>query len=96
MLKLCRTHLASPPWFPPADGAPTGDVAEALAGIAGIAERHGAPHGKIALAWLLHRSPALCPTPGTVSPVRPAKDLGAAEIRLSAENMSRLEALAPA
>ncbi|WSA79795.1 hypothetical protein OG930_31700 [Streptomyces sp. NBC_01799] len=92
MLKLCRSHdLASLPWFPPADGAPTGDVAEALAGIA---ERHGATRGQI--AWLLHRSSALCPTPGTGSPVHPAKDLGGAEIRLSAENMSRLEALAPA
>ncbi|WP_326626304.1 MULTISPECIES: hypothetical protein [unclassified Streptomyces] len=94
MPKLCRTHcLASLPWFPPADGAPTGDVAEALAGIA---ERHGATRGQIALASLLRRSLALCPTPGTGSPVHPAKDLGAAEIRLSAENMSRPEALAPA
>ncbi|MGC5004074.1 aldo/keto reductase [Streptomyces sp. DT203] len=94
MLKLCRTHgLASPPWFPPADGAPTFDVAEALAGIT---ERHGATLGQIALARLLHRSPALCPTRGPGSSVHPAEDLGAAEIRLSAENMSRPEALAPA
>ncbi|MCX5309959.1 MULTISPECIES: aldo/keto reductase [unclassified Streptomyces] len=94
MLKLCQIHgLASPPWFPPADGAPTFDVAEAPAGIA---ERHGATRGQIALAWLLHRSPALCPTPGLGSPNHPAEALGAAEIRPSAENMSRLEALAPA
>ncbi|MFF1910761.1 aldo/keto reductase [Streptomyces sp. NPDC058239] len=94
VLKLCETHhLAFLPWFPLANGALTGEAAAALAGVA---DRHGATRGQIALAWLLHRSPVLCPTPGTGSPVHLAENLGAREIRLSAEDMSFLEALAPA
>lgn len=94
VLRLCETHgLAFLPWFPLANGALTGKSAAALAGIA---ERHGATRGQIALAWLLHRSPVLCPTPGTGSPVHLAENLGAAAVRLSTEDMSRLEALAPA
>ncbi|MET9659954.1 aldo/keto reductase [Streptomyces sp. NPDC006510] len=94
VLKVCETHgLAFLPWFPLANGALTSD---AVAALAGIAERHGATRGQIALAWLLHRSPVLCPTPGTGSPVHLAENLGAREIRLSAEDLSGLEALAPA
>ncbi|MFF2411061.1 aldo/keto reductase [Streptomyces sp. NPDC058092] len=93
VLRLCETHgLAFLPWFPLANGALTGESAAALAGVA---DRHGATRGQIALAWLLHRSPVLCPTPGTGSPGHLAENLGAREIRLSAEDMSRLEALAP-
>ncbi|MFF2327967.1 MULTISPECIES: aldo/keto reductase [unclassified Streptomyces] len=94
VLKVCEAHgLAFLPWFPLANGALTGEAAAALAGVA---DRHGATRGQIALAWLLHRSPVLCPTPGTGSPVHLEENLGAREIRLSAEDMSRLEALVPA
>ncbi|MFF9508560.1 aldo/keto reductase [Streptomyces sp. NPDC014724] len=94
VLKVCETHgLAFLPWFPLANGALTGEAATALADIA---DRHDATRGQIALAWLLHRSPVLCPTPGTGSPAHLAENLGAREVGLSAEDMSRLEALAPA
>ncbi|MFF3954864.1 aldo/keto reductase [Streptomyces sp. NPDC001890] len=93
VLKVCEAHgLAFLPWFPLANGALTGDSAAALAAVA---DRHGATRGQIALAWLLHRSPVLCPTPGTGSTVHLAENLGAREIRLSAEDLSSLEALAP-
>ncbi|ROQ76857.1 aldo/keto reductase [Streptomyces sp. NBC_01260] len=94
VLKVCEAHgLAFLPWFPLANGALTGEGAAALAGVA---ERHGATRGQIALAWLLHRSPALCPTPGTGSPLHLAENLRAGEIRLSTDDMSLLEALASA
>ncbi|MFE7428753.1 aldo/keto reductase [Streptomyces sp. NPDC057545] len=94
VLRVCEAHgLAFLPWFPLADGALTG---EAGAALTGVADRHGATRGQIALAWLLHRSPVLCPTPGTGSPVHLAENMGAREVRLSAEDMSRLEGLVPA
>lgn len=94
VLKVCEAHgLAFLPWFPLANGALTGEDAAALAGVA---ERHGATRGQIALAWLLHRSPVLCPTPGTGSPVHLAENLKAREIRLSTDDMSLLEALVSA
>ncbi|MFG2596429.1 aldo/keto reductase [Streptomyces sp. NPDC048462] len=94
VLKVCEAHgLAFLPWFPLANGALTGEGAEALAGIS---ERHGATRGQIALAWLLHRSPVLCPTPGTGSPAHLAENVRAGEILLSTDDMSLLEALASA
>ncbi|MCM2410968.1 aldo/keto reductase [Streptomyces sp. RKAG290] len=94
VLKVCETHgLAFLPWFPLANGALTREGAAALALIA---DRHGATRGQIALAWLLHHSPALCPTPGTGSPVHLTENLRAREILLSTEDMSRLDALASA
>ncbi|MEV0578485.1 MULTISPECIES: aldo/keto reductase [unclassified Streptomyces] len=94
VLKVCEAHgPAFLPWFPPAGGALTGATATALDAVA---ESRGATRGQIALAWLLHRSPVLCPTPGTGSPAHPAENLGAREIELTTEDMSRLEALASA
>ncbi len=46
--------------------------------------------GQLALAWLLHRSPVLCPTPGTGSLVHLEENLAAAELRLGAEEMAEL------
>ncbi|MFF2013649.1 aldo/keto reductase [Streptomyces sp. NPDC058195] len=94
VLKVCEAHgLAFLPWFPLGNGALTGDAAVALSAIA---DRHGATRGQIALAWLLHRSPVLCPTPGTGSPAHLAENLGARGIRLSDEDLSGLETLVPA
>ncbi|MGW3087093.1 aldo/keto reductase [Streptomyces sp. NPDC001108] len=93
VLKTCEAHgLAFLPWFPLGNGALTGDAAAALSGIA---DRHGATRGQIALAWLLHRSPVLCPTPGTGSAAHLEENLGAREIRLSDEDLGALEALVP-
>ena len=57
-----------------------------------IAERHHATPAQIALAWLLHRSPAMLPIPGTSSIAHLEENLGAASIRLSAEEFRTLAA----
>ncbi|MFF2125055.1 aldo/keto reductase [Streptomyces olivochromogenes] len=44
----------------------------------------------IALAWLLHRSPVLCPTPGTGSLAHLEENLDAGAVRLTAEEMATL------
>lgn len=61
-----------------------------------IAATHGASPGQIALAWLLHRSPALCPTPGTGSLAHLEENLDAGAVRLSASDLTRLDALTAA
>ncbi|MFD7445602.1 aldo/keto reductase [Streptomyces sp. NPDC059909] len=70
-----------------ANGALTGGTAAALDEVA---DRHGASRGQIALAWLLHRSPVLRPTPGTGSLAHLEENLAAAAMRLSDEDMSSL------
>jgi pyridoxine 4-dehydrogenase len=60
--------------------------------LARIAERLDATPAQIALAWLLHRSPAILPIPGTSSIAHFEENLGAASIRLSAEELQILAA----
>jgi pyridoxine 4-dehydrogenase len=70
-----------------------GRLAATGSALARIAERHQATPGQIALAWLLHRSPALLPIPGTASPVHLDENLAAADIRLGDEEMRELTAM---
>jgi len=51
--------------------------------LADIAERHGASPAQIALAWLLKRSLAMLPIPGTLSLGHLKENLAALEIELS-------------
>ncbi|WP_258527984.1 aldo/keto reductase [Streptomyces sp. NBRC 110611] len=97
------------PWFPlgngsltagghgPQNGGEGGGAkdADADAGtvLSTLAARHGATTGQIALAWLLHHSPALLPTPGTGSPAHLDENLAAAGIALSAADLSQLDQL---
>ncbi|MFF8372706.1 aldo/keto reductase [Streptomyces lydicus] len=88
VLELCAQHgTAFLPWFPLGHGALTGGAGAALAEVAA---RHGATSGQIALAWLLHRSPVLLPTPGTGSPAHLDENLAAAGIALTEEDMAQL------
>jgi aryl-alcohol dehydrogenase-like predicted oxidoreductase len=48
-----------------------------------IAKRHGATSAQIALAWLLRRSPAMLPIPGTLSLGHLRENLAALEIELT-------------
>jgi aryl-alcohol dehydrogenase-like predicted oxidoreductase len=49
----------------------------------GIAERRGYSPVQITLAWLLHRSPAMLPIPGTLSLEHLRENLDALDIELS-------------
>ncbi|MFF9012266.1 aldo/keto reductase [Streptomyces sp. NPDC014870] len=91
VLDLCAAHeLAFLPWFPLANGALTDGAADTLDSVA---ERHGASRGQVALAWLLHHSPVLLPTPGTGSLAHLEENLQAAEVALTASDVSLLDAL---
>jgi pyridoxine 4-dehydrogenase len=58
--------------------------------LADVAERHGASTAQIALAWLLRRSPATLPIPGTLSIEHLRENLGALEIELTDEQFEAL------
>ncbi|MCT9075521.1 aldo/keto reductase [Streptomyces fulvoviolaceus] len=89
LLKLCEAHgIAFLPWFPLGNGSLTSDPV-----CAEIAAAHGTTPGQIALTWLLHRSPVLCPTPGTGSLVHLEENLAAGAVRLAPEDKSRLDSL---
>ncbi|MEV0975590.1 aldo/keto reductase [Streptomyces sp. NPDC049915] len=91
LLTLCEERgIAFLPWFPLGNGTLTRDPV-----CASVAAAHGVTPGQVALAWLLHRSPVLCPTPGTGSPAHLEENLAAAAVRLTDSDMTRLDALSP-
>ncbi|MFJ3882578.1 aldo/keto reductase [Streptomyces sp. NPDC090077] len=91
VLALCEARgIAFLPYYPLGSGALT---REGAAAVAEVAAGHGATPGQVALAWLLHRSPVLCPTPGTGSPAHLAENLAAASLSLSAGDMALLDAV---
>ncbi len=51
--------------------------------LAEIAERHRATRSQVTLAWLLRRSPAMLPIPGTLSLEHAKENLGALKIELT-------------
>ncbi|MCX4696286.1 aldo/keto reductase [Streptomyces sp. NBC_01408] len=92
VLALCEAHgIAFLPYYPLGSGTLT---RESAAAVTAVATAHGAGPGQVALAWLLHHSPALCPTPGTGSPVHLAENLDAATVHLTAAELALLDALA--
>jgi pyridoxine 4-dehydrogenase len=82
-----REGLAFLPWFPLA----TGKLARPGGPLDQIAERHDATPAQIALAWLLQRSPAMVPIPGTASVEHLKENIGAAHIVLAPDEVRDLE-----
>jgi pyridoxine 4-dehydrogenase len=80
------------PWFPLAAGP--------LAGPGGplqrIADEHHATPSQLALAWLLKRSPAMLPIPGTSKVAHLEENVAAAEIELSEDEFETLSKAASA
>jgi len=64
--------------------------ADAGPAVAEIAKPHGATPQQIALAWLLRRSPATLPIPGTLSPEHLRENLAAVDIELTDEEFEAL------
>ena len=78
------------PWFPIA----TGNLAAPDSPVADIARELDSTPSQVALAWLLQKSPVILPIPGTKSVDHLTENLGAAGVRLSTEDMARLDQLA--
>ncbi len=64
-----------------------------LPAVQAVADEVGCSLAQLALAWLLHRSDSIIPIPGTTSAAHLADNLGAAEVRLNAAQMSQLNAM---
>jgi len=80
--------IAFIPWFPLATGKLVGDGGPLTA----IAEKLDATPSQLALAWLLRRSPAMIPIPGTSSVDHLEDNLRGAELTLSDEDFAELSA----
>ncbi|GCD91149.1 aldo/keto reductase [Nocardioides sp. LS1] len=89
VLEYCsKVGLAFIPWFPLATGAlcaPNGPLTS-------VSNRTGHTPSQIAIAWLLRRSSAMLPIPGTSSCAHLEENLAAAQIELTDEDFVELRA----
>ena len=89
VLERCEElGLAFFPWAPLA----AGELAEPGGPVDRIASAHDASPGQVALAWLLARSAAIVPIPGTSSVEHLEENLAAADLQLTADELAELEA----
>jgi pyridoxine 4-dehydrogenase len=80
LLDYAAKHgIAFIPWYPLATGA----LARPGSPLMKLAEQHGASPSQLALAWLLRRSPASLPIPGTASVKHLEENVAAAQLRLT-------------
>jgi pyridoxine 4-dehydrogenase len=78
-----RQGIAFLPWYPLA----VGDLAMPGGALGRIAGGRGATPAQVALAWLLARSPVVCPIPGTASLRHLEENVGAASLELTDEEL---------
>jgi len=78
--------MAFIPWYPIAGGNQ-----QALAALAGVAQKHGATPQQIALAWLLHHAENILLIPGTSKVKHLEENMKTADIQLSADDMATLD-----
>src|SRR5262245_6566725 len=86
VLKACeKAGIAFLPWYPLGAGS-----ALRSSRVKKIGTRLGATPAQVAIAWLLAKSPAMLPIPGTGSITHLEENAAAAGIQLSAEDMAAL------
>jgi aryl-alcohol dehydrogenase-like predicted oxidoreductase len=87
LVDLCaREGLAFIPWRPLDRGA----LAEPGSRLPEASRRHAATPGQVALAWLLRRSPAMLPIPGTSSRAHFEENLAASRLVLAEDEFAAL------
>jgi pyridoxine 4-dehydrogenase len=79
-----RDGLVFLPWAPVGQGDIGNDV------VADVARRHGVSPYQIVIAWLLARSPAMLPIPGTGSVAHLEENVAAAQIKLSPDEFAEI------
>ncbi|MBS1026384.1 MULTISPECIES: aldo/keto reductase [Gluconobacter] len=89
VLDYCtQQNIGFIPWFPLA----AGDLARPGSILDTIAKKYGSHPSQIALAWVLMRSKAMLPIPGTSKVAHLEQNVAAADITLSDEDFAALDA----
>jgi pyridoxine 4-dehydrogenase len=84
LVDVCEQEsMAFLPW------APIQDLKKSRA-VNKVAERHDATPRQVVLAWLLRRSPAMVPIPGTGSVEHLESNVAAASLELSSDEYNQL------
>jgi aryl-alcohol dehydrogenase-like predicted oxidoreductase len=89
VLKICEPDQVAFGAWHPLDG--TGITAPRSM-LGRVASSHGATQAQVAIAWLLHRSPAIVPLPGTCSVRHLEENMLGGKLRLDSRDVQDLEA----
>jgi aryl-alcohol dehydrogenase-like predicted oxidoreductase len=93
-IAFCETHgLTYIPWNPIGGRGKAPSLGEAYGKLEAIARAHNVVPQAVAIAWLLQRSPAIIPIPGTRKFEHLAEDLNAAELTMSPEEIEELNGM---
>jgi len=91
VLEVCtRDGLAFIPWAPIARGSAETLERGTSQALETVARAHGVSVLQVAMAWLLARSPAMLPIPGTSSLAHLEENVAAAAIRLTAAELAAI------
>lgn len=94
-LKWCeQQQIAFLPWYPMAGGKLLRGGVSAAQTLAPIAARKSVSVAQLSLAWLLRRSPALLPIPGTSKVSHLEENISAASLQLSDSELAEIEGAA--
>jgi pyridoxine 4-dehydrogenase len=88
VLDYCTAHkIAFIPWYPVA----AGKLAQSGGKLDESAKAHGIPVSQLSLAWLLWKSPAMLPIPGTTSIKHLEENVAAGSVKLTDGEWKKIE-----
>ncbi|MEV7968360.1 aldo/keto reductase [Sphaerisporangium sp. NPDC088356] len=92
-LELCtELGITFLPWSPFGGIVRSGELGSRFDAFADVAKSHGVSAHQVCLAWMLAKSPVLIPIPGSSRPETIRDSVGAVDLKLSPEELSRLDA----
>ena len=92
-LELCaRLGIAFLPWSPLGGISSAGDLGSRFGAFAEAGKAHGVSPQQVCLAWMLAKAPVVIPIPGSSRPETIQDSAQAVDLKLSAEEVARLDA----
>ncbi|TKA12571.1 aldo/keto reductase [Actinacidiphila oryziradicis] len=92
-LELCaELGIAFLPWSPLGGISQAGELGSRFDAFAEVAQAHGVSPQQVSLAWELAKAPVVIPIPGSSRPETIRDSVAAADLKLSAEELDRLDA----
>ncbi|WAM19397.1 aldo/keto reductase [Rhodococcus sp. JS3073] len=95
-MKLCaELGITFLTWSPLGGISRAGELGSRFAVFADVAQAHGVSPQQVCLAWILATSPVTIPIPGSSRPETIRDSVAAADLKLSADELARLDAARP-
>ncbi|MEU7888575.1 aldo/keto reductase [Microbispora bryophytorum] len=92
-LELCaELDIAFLPWSPLGGISRAGELGSRFAPFAEVAQARNVSPQQVCLAWMLAKAPVVIPIPGSSRPETITDSVKAADLELSAEELTRLDA----